>query len=279
MTVQLRILNTGFCYHPEAIVIQGGRWKQTRFPATFALIEHSELGVILFDTGYTERFFNATQPFPFRLYRWVTPVYTQATESAREQLEQLGISATSVRYIFISHFHADHIAGLKDFPQATFICSRLVQENLLPLSPWSSTQAGFLKTLLPDDFSARCRYLEEYPVQKLSDTLHPFEQGIDLAGDGTLLAISLPGHHPGHYGLLCQTETGPVFLVGDACWHQRSYQDGRGPHPITTLILEDFSGTQATIQKLAQLHKTNPALRIIPTHCPEMHQALIRNRP
>ena len=279
MTIRLRLFSTGFCHHPEAIVIRDGRWKVTQFPSTFALIEHPGLGRMLFDTGYAEHFFNATQDFPFRFYRWVTPVHTRPDESAQTQLRQIGIPPESIRSIFISHFHADHIAGLKDFPQAEFICSRAVRKTLLSLGDWKSTQAGFLKTLLPDDFHERCRYLEDYVFEDLPEELQPFTQGADLAGDGGLLAIPLPGHHPGHYGLFCQTEEGPVFLVGDACWHQRSYQRNLGPHPVTSLILEDFRGFNDTIRKLTLLHQRNPDIRIIPTHCPEMHKALLRKAP
>jgi len=277
MSVQIRILNTGFCYHPEMIVIRDGAWKNARFPSTFALIQHPRMGIILFDTGYAERFFEATRQLPFRIYRWVTPVHTHPDESAVAQISKLGISKEDVQFIFISHFHADHIAGLKDFPNTRFLCSHQALDELFTLGDWQATKAGFLKSLFPYDFAERCVYLESYPLSPLSESLHPFKYGHDLAGDGSLIAIPLPGHHPGHYGLYCETESGPVFLIGDACWHQRSYQKNIGPHPITSLIMQDFRGYGKTIQQLSDLHGNNPGIQIIPTHCPEMHASLVRN--
>jgi glyoxylase-like metal-dependent hydrolase (beta-lactamase superfamily II) len=273
MSTQFQLLNSGFCYHPERVVIKDGAWKNTRFPSTFALIQHPHLGLILFDTGYAERFFKATDSLPFRIYRWVTPVHTMPEESAIAQLDALGISSQDIQFIFISHFHADHIAGLKDFPNARFLCSHSALEDLLKLNDWQATKAGFLKSLLPSNFEERCHYFETYSFSPLPQALWPFEKGHDLAGDGSLFAIPLPGHH----GLYCETETEAIFLIGDACWHQRSFQKNIGPHPITQLIMKDFQVYQHTINQLSELHKNNPNVQIIPTHCPEMHANLVGN--
>lgn len=47
--------------HIQKNCILKGSWKQICFPATVGLLQHPELGYILFDTGYAEHFKEATK--------------------------------------------------------------------------------------------------------------------------------------------------------------------------------------------------------------------------
>ena len=122
MQLKVNFFQAGYCTHPEAIVMRDRPWKIMEFPSIVALISHPQIGSILFDTGYSNRFFQETSSFPFRLYALTTPVYFQDEDSAAYQLEKEGIQPETIQSIIISHFHADHIGGLGDFPQANFIC-------------------------------------------------------------------------------------------------------------------------------------------------------------
>jgi len=120
----------GYCEASEHHVLRGKKKKQIRFYATWGHIEHPEHGHILFDTGYTHRFFEETKKFPFNLYAKSTPAFLKPEEEAINQLKAKGIAAKDVSFVIISHFHADHIAGLKDFPNATFICSKTAHDEI-----------------------------------------------------------------------------------------------------------------------------------------------------
>jgi N-acyl homoserine lactone hydrolase len=50
----------------------------------------------------------------------------------------------------------------------------------------------------------------------------------DIFGDGTVVMINLPGHTPGHHGLLVKLEkTGYVLLTGDVShFHENYDSDG-----------------------------------------------------
>ncbi|MEL7400112.1 MAG: MBL fold metallo-hydrolase, partial [Pseudomonadota bacterium] len=95
-SVNPTFLKAGYCTHPEAITLKGGRWNNIQFPDLFVLIQHPTVGNILYDTGYSESFFQATKSFPNRFYALLTPVYLQPEETAIQQLEQRGISADSI---------------------------------------------------------------------------------------------------------------------------------------------------------------------------------------
>lgn len=88
--VELSILSAGYCLHPERLTLRGGTLKPVAFPAGYALIRHPEYGPILFDTGYSARFFQETASLPASLYRKITPVVYREEESAVRRLQAGG---------------------------------------------------------------------------------------------------------------------------------------------------------------------------------------------
>jgi glyoxylase-like metal-dependent hydrolase (beta-lactamase superfamily II) len=275
MSLKVNFFSAGYCTHPEAVVIRDGKWQQANFPSLFAAIFHPTLGVILFDTGYSHRFFQETRAWPLRLYALATPVYFQPADSAVSQLQQAGISPQSVKYIIISHFHADHVGGLQDFPNARFICFNSAYQAVKNRQGWSALKAGFLPGLLPTDFDHRRISVEDLQTVSLPTQYLPFDIGFDLFGDGSLLAIELPGHATGQLGLfVVDADERSYFLIADACWLSRAYQDFIRPHPIASLIFANDREYVDTLAKIHQLHQLNPELNIIPTHCAKTWEEL-----
>ncbi|MDJ0616565.1 MAG: MBL fold metallo-hydrolase [Calothrix sp. MO_192.B10] len=268
MSIQVNFFQGGYCTHPQAMVIRGGKWKTETFPSLFALISHPQAGAILFDTGYSQRFFPETRKFPFQLYALTTPVYLQAGESAVEQLQQHGLEPEAVQYIIISHFHADHIGGLQDFPNAKFICFQSAYQAVKSLRGIAALKAGFLAGLLPSNFEQRTIFVEQTDTISLPDEYSIFQTGFDLFADGSLIAVELPGHATGQLGLFfTDVDNQSYFLIADACWLSRAYQEFVQPHPIANLIFANSRDYVDTLHKIHQLHKSNPNLKIIPTHC------------
>lgn len=275
MPVNIKFFQAGYCNHPEAIVIRGGQWKSARFPALFALISHPSVGYLLFDTGYSNRFFHETRNFPFRFYALTTPVSLQTEESAVYQLQKQGIESEAVQQVIISHFHADHIGGLCDFPKASFVCFKSAYEAVKYCQGLWAVKAGFLAGLLPPDFEQRAIFVEDKPTVLLPSYYAPFDKGFDLLGDGSIVAVELPGHATGQLGLfLTDTDHQSYFLIADACWLSRAYQEFVQPHPIANLIFSNKQEYVDTLHKIHQLHKLNPAIKIIPSHCPDIWKQL-----
>lgn len=250
----------GYCSHPECMVVQGGAWAHVRFPAMAARIQHAS-GTLLFDTGYARHFFTATAHFPEKLYALTTPV-TQNTPPLVQQLPAAEVQA--IDRIFLSHLHGDHIAGIKDFPHAQFVCSRHAY-NFACSNRWrlTKTTQGVLPSLLPDDFLSRTVFIEDLPSVTLPAIMHPFTQGKQLY-DG-IIAIDLPGHAVGHYGLWLVDAH--LFLIADAVWDFRTISQNRRPNALTGLIMADRKAFRHTVDKLQTLYKNAPHIRQIPTHC------------
>jgi glyoxylase-like metal-dependent hydrolase (beta-lactamase superfamily II) len=267
--VQVFALRAGYCVHPQVMAIRDGRWRPARFPALAMLIVHPSEGPILFDTGYDPAFLAATRRLPERLYRWATPV-TLADPPVARQIAAWGFAPSDVKHVVLSHFHGDHVAGLHAFTAARIHCARAGAEPLFAASRWQATRRGLLPSLLPADFAQRASYFEDRPRASLPLAYAPLAEGRDLLGDGSLLAVALPGHCPGHFGLaLRDAAHGPHLLVGDAAWSLDAIRRDMPPPALSMALLGDARETRGTLHLLHQVWQRNPGLRMTPCHCPE----------
>ncbi len=268
---QFHVLQAGLCHHPAGMARRGAGLCPTEFPALAGLIIHPTEGPILFDTGYDPAFFAATRSMPERLYRWATPVQLKEGHAVADQLQRHGLKAEDVRHIVISHFHGDHIAGLHAFPAARLFCSRIGAAQLTSGSRFGRVRRGLLSTLAPAELHERAVYFEDMAATPLDDDMKPFEAGVDLLGDGSLLAVPLPGHCVGHWGLLVRDGDGrKTFLVGDAAWSSAAVRDNVPPPRITTALLGNTRSYRDTLHDLHLLGARNTEILLAPSHCPEI---------
>lgn len=265
--MDFKLLKVGHCFHPEAMVMRGGSWRCAMFPAVVALIKHPRYGYMLFDTGYAKRFKEATKNFPERIFSLMIPVGLPSDEQLVTQLQAMGIDQADIKYIFISHFHADHIAGLRDFHSATYICSKNGFNIIQKLTGFRGVAKGYINQLLPPDFVTRVRFIEDMMQIPLGQSMHPFTMGHDLFADGSCIAINLPGHADGQNGLLFHDGTKVRFLVADACWTERAYTENRRPNPIAMLAMSNADQYNETLDRLSLLYGQNGTIQMIPSHC------------
>lgn len=276
--VEVHLFASGACRHPAAMTQRGAGWRSARFPALPALLVHPSEGPILFDTGYAAGFTEATQPFPERFYRWLTPMELPAGDDAASRCRARGIDPATVRHVVLSHFHGDHIAGLSQFVSARIHCARAGLDDAMRGGRWRSIRRGVLRALLPPDLVERARFFEDAPSVALPADARPFTRGADLLGDGSLLAVELPGHCPGHWGLLvADARRGLHFLVADAAWSLEAIRGNRPPPAVTTAFLGATQRYRATLAALHALHVRNPDLVLTPYHCAERETAIERD--
>jgi glyoxylase-like metal-dependent hydrolase (beta-lactamase superfamily II) len=270
LPLKLTLMAAGYCTHPEWITLSGGSFRSVPFPAGFACMEHPQLGVILFDTGYSSRFFTATKRFPFSLYRKLTPVIYEDKQSAVNQLDAMGIASKDVKFIVLSHFHADHLGGLRDFPHAQFIYLQAAYDAVKDRRGFRAVRAGYLSELLPNDFLARSLPINE-TLQITIPANFPFPRALDVFDDGSLIAVDVPGHAAGQIGLLVATEQMSYLLCADAVWSSRAYREHRLPHLLASLIMSNRAQYRDNFERLCRLHAIYPELQIVPSHCPTFY--------
>jgi glyoxylase-like metal-dependent hydrolase (beta-lactamase superfamily II) len=259
------LLDTGYCLASEHHLLRGGRRQQVLCHSIAALLQHPRHGWLLWDAGYAPRLWEATRPLPFRLYRWVTPMRLRDDLAIVAQLGRFGLTPADVRQIIISHFHADHIAGLRDFPRAEFVALREAFEDVAGRTGWRALARAFVPALLPEDFEHRSRLLPAFTGASLG----AFGPTHDLLGDSSAVLVRLPGHARGQLGLLARTTRGLLFFVADSCWLSTGYRENRAPHRITHLFIDDVADLHATLAALHHFAREHPDVDVIPSHCPE----------
>ena len=265
-SVELEILEAGYCTHPKAIVLPGSSFAPMRFPANVALIRHPREGVILFDTGYSTRFHALTQRLPEKLYALVTPVSIETGQDAKDLLALRGIQTSDVRHVVLSHFHADHVGGAIDFPKAQIHADLEAFKRIHAMPKLRQVLSGYLAGLFPETIEPRIRTFTSN--RKVPTGLIPFPEGYDLFGDESAIAVELPGHSLGHWGLLLRRSDGTrAFLLGDAAWTHESYREKRYPSSITRLLFSDSSEYHHTIDRIHDVWKADSKIELLPCHC------------
>lgn len=121
------------------------------------------------------------------------------------QLTELGLRPDDIKYVGLSHLHADHSGNARLFPHATFLVS-------------PAELAWARQTPTPDGV------LADRVAAVMAAKVEPAPGDLDVFGDGTVQMISTPGHTPGHHALLVRLpRTGVVLLSGDVAHFQENY--------------------------------------------------------
>ncbi|HET8819046.1 MAG TPA: N-acyl homoserine lactonase family protein [Xanthomonadaceae bacterium] len=144
-----------------------------------------------------------------------------AKASLVDQLAQAGIAATDVGFVGISHYHNDHTGQLASFHGATLVIGQ---------GDWAAVRPEAPPDGVPrEDHDRRRAPFAHWTsgdgtVEPLRSPQH------DVFGDGSVVMIGLPGHTPGHYGLLVRLEErGNVLLTGDVTHFHENYDTNGVP--------------------------------------------------
>lgn len=269
-SMTLHLLRVGACRHLECLAVSGGQWAPVEFPALCGLIHHPARGWMLYDTGYAGHFFTATDAWPERLYRQALPIALPDGEILKTQLAGFGLTPDDISTVIVSHYHGDHIAGLRDFPRARFIALSDDTKNFVSLigKRWRATLGGHLPGLLPDDYLDRVIAADDAPLRALPGWMAPFTTGFDLFGDGSMLGVPLPGHSHGQLGLFIPDMQGrPVFLIADSCWSLPALRDRKMPSRLALFVSADRRRFAETFNGLFHLSRQEPAITLLPSHC------------
>jgi N-acyl homoserine lactone hydrolase len=195
-----------------------GGWGGKALPVNVFLIEHPE-GLCLFDAGQTARasgrgYFPAWHPY-FKLARFELGRH----EEAVAQIGEAGYSVDEIRWIVLSHMHTDHVGGLGELTRGEVLVSR---------DEWSRATGlrGRIRGYLPQHWpSARVPRLVDFT----GPSLGPFPSSLSLLGDASLVLVPIPGHTPGHMGLLVQDDDHRFLLCGDMVHSGSEVEDASQP--------------------------------------------------
>lgn len=215
---------------PEHLVLARGSARPLRLGVRFGVFVHPNEGPVLIDTGYGPEVTAGRRGFPLWFYAFV--LKPRLEDQPEAVLKRLGFTPGDVRTIFLTHFHADHISGLRRFPNARFIAASW--DELKRQTVFQKLRHGVFTELLPADFEARLTPLESLPVVPLPFGLG---EGRDLFGDGSVLSLPLPGHALGHTGLIWPDAR--LIYAADAQWLKQAMRENRPPKGAARWVYED----------------------------------------
>ena len=263
MDLPFELLTAGYCTAGRHHALRGVAKETIRFYATYGLWKHPSLGYILFDTGYSRRFYEETKSFPANIASKMTKVVIDEEEEAVAVLKKQGILPEDIKHIVVSHFHSDHVCALNDFPQARLICTEEAYSHVMSKRGLAAVRRGYLRGLLPEDIEQRVQFIDFESPLRQDPTLGAL---VDLFSDGALWVCSLPGHARGQIGVLFSSNGHQVFLASDAAWLEESYQDNHLPHWIVRTFFDSWEAFKSTLKMVHDYHKLHPDTIIIPCH-------------
>ena len=134
------------------------------------------------------------------------------TLTIKEQLATLNVDPASIKYVAVSHYHFDHIGQLAEFPGATLLVGK---------NDWQ------VVTTDPATYGADPKPFEAWI--KGGSKVEAVANDKDVFGDGSVTMLRLPGHTPGHNGLLVRLKRKPVLLTGDLAHFSENYKSNGVP--------------------------------------------------
>ena len=236
--------NSAWVSAAERLILRGGGWQSVRLRVRYGLIFHPAVGPVLVDTGYTpEALSGERRGRMLRLYGALLKPQLNTAEQILPVLRRFGLSPDDIRTVVVTHFHADHISGLSLFRNARFIASDAAWARIKARGPRQNLRHGVFTELFPTDFETRLVGISTKPrVAPQGD----IPGGADLFGDGSVIAVDLPGHADGQLGLLFAGLERPLLYAVDVQWLLRALSENRTPGFPATLIAEDAAAIEAT---------------------------------
>jgi len=228
--------NSAWVRAMERLILLRGRFKSIRLKVRYGIVLHPGYGPVLIDTGYTDHTVSrAGRSALLRLYARILSPMLNTSQQPLTVLKQMGFGVEDVKFIIVTHFHADHVSGLREFPNARFIVDGDAWTHVNTSSTATNLRHGVFTDLLPDDFGDRTIALGSCPHSP---------RGYDIFGDGRLLAVPLPGHAAGHFGVWIDAAPAPILYAVDAQWLRQAAVEGRAPRYPARVIMSFRRDTQ-----------------------------------
>ncbi|MCV7063272.1 MBL fold metallo-hydrolase [Mycolicibacterium vaccae] len=233
------------------------------------LLVESDAGLVLVDTGFGIPDCDDPGRFGHIRRRLIRPKFDH-DETAVRQIERLGFRRSDVRHIVVTHFDADHIGGLADFPDAQVHVTAAEAHGAM-----RSREIPNRIRFRPPQW-AHGPKIVEHGVDGEAWRGFAAAKELSAIGPGFVL-VSLPGHTDGHACVAVDAGHRWVLHGGDSFYHPGTLA-GTPPVPTFTALLEKLvASDRAKVRqnhiRLAELYRDgHPDLFMLCSHDPELYE-------
>jgi glyoxylase-like metal-dependent hydrolase (beta-lactamase superfamily II) len=159
-----------------------------------------------------------------------------------DQLAKINVTPDMIKYVGISHYHADHTGQVASFPKAMLLIGQREWDAITAPKPAAGVNfqpfEGWIKG---------------------ENKVEPQGSDKDVFGDGSVIVLRTPGHTPGHQSLLVKMpKMGAVIITGDAAHFRENYASDGVP-----FFNFDRAQTIASVERLKGIQKSLKATVII----------------
>jgi N-acyl homoserine lactone hydrolase len=157
-------------------------------------------------------------------------------------LAKIDVKPDQIKYVGISHYHADHTGQIASFPKATLLIGAREWDAISAPKPAEGVNFKPFESWIKGESKVEPQTLDK-----------------DVFGDGTVMMLRTPGHTPGHSSLLVKLpQMGPVILSGDAVHFRENYDSDGVPS-----FNYDRAQTVASIERIKKIAANLKATLII----------------
>jgi N-acyl homoserine lactone hydrolase len=163
-------------------------------------------------------------------------------ESLVDLLAKIDVKPDQIKYVGISHYHADHTGQIASFPKATLLIGAREWDAISAPKPAEGVNFKPFESWIKGESKVEPQTLDK-----------------DVFGDGTVMMLRTPGHTPGHSSLLVKLpQMGAVILSGDAVHFHENYESDGVPS-----FNYDRAQTVASIERIKKIAANLKATLII----------------
>lgn len=172
-------------------------------------------------------------------------------------MEEAGLSPESIDFALVTHVHWDHTGALGDLRRAKVLVGRTELEWATPFTRFSENGA------MPHHLKRAKDRMFVFPFN--GPPVDGFEKSFDVFGDGSIVAVPLPGHTPGSTGYLVRGEGGVTyFLIGDTTWTSKGVEVPAHKTLPLDFDMPALTTTLAKVHAMAEARKGE--LVVLPAH-------------
>jgi len=159
-----------------------------------------------------------------------------------DQLAKIHVTPEQIKYVGISHYHADHTGQVASFPKATLLIGAREWDAISAPKPAEGVNYKPFEGWIKGE-----NKVEPLPIDK------------DVFGNNSMIVLRTPKHTPGHQALLVKLpQIGAVILSGDAMHFHENFDSDSMP-----MFNYDRAQTLASMARIKKLMASQKAKLII----------------